>query len=206
MFPDLEYRFLPIDQGGGETLGLNVEERTFEGFASTFEKPRNHDAYGTIFAPGAFSDTIKARGPEGSNQIRVFWRHQEPLGMPLSLEEKKRGLWVKGYVSKTSLGDDALTFMQDGVVQALSIGFRTLKAEWLEDQLTKWKTPVRRILKAELFEFSPVLFPANPKALLKRGRDALAEEYRSLLSTRQPPATPVRQDEIFARMLMKRLA
>jgi HK97 family phage prohead protease len=139
---------------------VNMEERTFKGYASTFG---NVDEVGDIIEAGAFTKTISERGPGGSKQIKILWQHDEPLGMPLLMQEDSKGLYVEGKISKTRLGDEALELMRDGVVDRMSIGFSIPggKSEWDS------KMGVRRIKEVKLFEFSPVTFPANEMATIE---------------------------------------
>ncbi len=134
---------------------VNLEERTFEGYASTFG---NVDQVGDIIMQGAFTKTIQERFPKGD--IKILWQHYEPLGMPIEIREDENGLYVKGRISKTALGDDALELMRDGVVNRMSIGFSIVKADF-DDQ-----TGNRIIREVKLWEFSPVTFPANEKAVI----------------------------------------
>lgn len=134
---------------------VDVEARTFEGYASTFG---NVDQVGDIITPGAFAKTIQERFPKGD--IKILWQHYEPLGMPIEIREDERGLYVKGRISKTALGDDALELMRDGVVNRMSIGFTIVKADY-DDQ-----TGNRIIREVKLWEFSPVTFPANEQAVI----------------------------------------
>jgi HK97 family phage prohead protease len=157
---------------------VNIEERTFKGYASTFG---NVDEVGDIIEQGAFSKTINERGPKGSKQIKVLWQHSEPLGIPMVMEEDSRGLYVEGKISKTRLGDEALELMRDGVVDRMSIGFSIPngKSEW-DDTMG-----VRKIKEVKLFEFSPVTFPANEAAVITgvknlEGMIALAQSGHAL--------------------------
>jgi uncharacterized protein len=138
---------------------VDMQERTFKGYASTFG---NVDEVGDIIESGAFSKTISERGPSGSKQIKILWQHNDPLGMPTHMEEDSKGLYVEGKISKTRLGDEALELMRDGVVDRMSIGFSIPggKAEWDAN------LGVRKIKEVKLFEFSPVTFPANELATI----------------------------------------
>jgi HK97 family phage prohead protease len=146
----------------------NLAKREFEGFASTFEPPSKADMFGDIVAPGAFAETIKKDGPGGSGSIKVLWQHIEPLGMPLQMEETEKGLWVRGRISKTALGDDALVLMDDGVVDGLSIGFEPIEMTFLDEESESLGMPIRRLDTIKLFEFSPVTWGANPFARVTR--------------------------------------
>ena len=148
----MEFKALKFDESN-----VNLEKRTFMGYASTFG---NVDEVGDIIEAGAFKKSIKERGPKGSNQIKVLWQHDQPLGIPLEMYEDEKGLYVEGKVSKTRLGDEALELMKDGVVDKMSIGFSIPKCKMEWDD----KTGVRMIKEVKLFEFSPVTFPANEQA------------------------------------------
>jgi HK97 family phage prohead protease len=148
----MEFKALKFDDSH-----VNIEQRTFMGYASTFG---NVDLVGDIIERGSFSKSIKERGPKGSNQIKVLWQHNEPLGIPLAMYEDEKGLYVEGKVSKTRLGDEALELMKDGVVDKMSIGFSIPKGKMEWDD----KTGVRKIKEVKLMEFSPVTFPANELA------------------------------------------
>jgi len=148
----MEFKALKFDDSQ-----VSIEERTFKGYASTFG---NVDEVGDIIEAGAFKKSIKERGPKGSNQIKVLWQHDAPIGVPLVMQEDSKGLYVEGKVSKTRLGDEALELMRDGVVDKMSIGFSVPKGKMEWDD----KAQVRRIKEVKLFEFSPVTFPANEMA------------------------------------------
>jgi uncharacterized protein len=150
--PKMETKALKFDDSV-----IDMEERTFKGYASTFG---NVDEVGDIIEAGAFKKSIQERGPKGSNQIKVLWQHDMPLGIPTVMVEDSKGLYVEGKISKTRLGDEALELMRDGVVDKMSIGFSIPKGKMEWDE----KDQVRRIKEVKLFEFSPVTFPANEMA------------------------------------------
>ena len=137
----------------------NVDEvgRTFEGYASTFG---NVDLDGDIIHPGAFTKTI-AEGLK-SKRSKVMWQHYEPLGMPIELREDSHGLFIKGRVSRTALGDDAMELLKDGVIDRMSIGFSSPKGKQDFDP----NSGVRDIHEVKLFEVSLVSFPANEEAAI----------------------------------------
>jgi len=147
----MEYKSLEF-----KAESVDMKARTFEGYASTWDIDQTKD----VIHKGAFTKTIK----EGfsSNRIKVLWQHYEPLGLPLEMHEDSTGLWVKGYVSKTTLGDDALELMKDKVVDRMSIGFSIPQNKSNFDD-----EGVRNIFEVKLYEFSPVTFPANENAFIK---------------------------------------
>jgi len=131
-------------------LKSNTEKRTFEGYASTWDPDLENDQ----LVKGAFQKTISERFPEG--KIKILYNHQDAIGLPVKLEEDNKGLLVHGRISKTQLGNDVLTLMEDNVIDEMSIGFDIIK-----DQSPDQKG-IRKILEVKLWEVSPVIFGANP--------------------------------------------
>lgn len=145
---------------------VNFKNRTFEGYAATWDL----DSVDDVIKPGAFQKSIKEGFPAG--RIKVLWQHYKPLGMPEVIEEDKKGLFVRGKVSKTQLGTEALELMSDGAVDRMSIGF-TIPAgkSFFNDE------GQREIHEVKLFEFSPVTFPANENAVIT-GVKSLQEQLQ----------------------------
>lgn len=131
-------------------IKADSEKRTFEGYASTWKKDLVNDQ----ITQGAFKKTIAERF--GKNQIKILWQHYDPIGLPSHMEEDSKGLYVVGKISKTALGDDALTLMKDGVIDSMSIGYDVVRDSLSEDGATRF------LHELKLYEFSPVTFPANP--------------------------------------------
>ena len=127
------------------------DARTIEGFGSTFG---NTDSYGDIVLPGAFAKSISARKPA------MLWQHRtdQPVGVWDAMEEQKKGLYLKGRIFGTQLGNDAYTLAKGGAVTGLSIGFSTKKFS------IDAKKGTRQLGEVDLFEVSLVTFPANDKA------------------------------------------
>lgn len=138
-----------------EDSTIDMDARTFEGYASTWDLDKVDD----VIHKGAFTKSISEAFPAG--RIKVLWQHSEPLGMPLEMREDDRGLFVKGRISKTKLGDEALELMRDGVVDTMSIGFMIPSGKSDIDE-----NGIRNIREIKLMEFSPVTFPANDAAVI----------------------------------------
>ena len=134
---------------------IDMSSRTFEGYASTWDE----DQVGDIIHQGAFKKSIIEGLP--ANRIKVLWQHDQPLGMPVEMSENDHGLYVKGKISRTRLGDEALELMRDGVVDRMSIGFSIPAGKSFFDEAGR-----RNITEVKLMEFSPVTFPANESAVI----------------------------------------
>ena len=130
---------------------VNTEKLTFEGYASTWDI----DLVGDQIVKGAFKKTIEERFNKSKN-IKVLWEHREPFGMPTHMEEDSKGLFIHAKVSDTPENKSRLTYMKDGIVDKMSIGYEVLQDDISEDG------SVRLLKELKLFEFSAVTFPANP--------------------------------------------
>jgi len=166
----------------------NIGDRRVAGLASTFEDPKNYDSYGDVFAPGAFLDSIN-RHLSGQRKVKLFRDHRHPLGMLESLAETGRGLEVDGRISKTQLGDDTLTLVEDEVLDAFSVGGFVRGAE-VSDVRTEWGYRVRIITKFELFENSVVAGRANPNALLAQHRAMMLQDEAYIHGAGKPSCKP----------------
>lgn len=136
-------------------IKADADKRTFEGYASKFG---NIDLHGDVIQKGAFTQTIAERHPRKS--IKILWQHSDPLGIPNVLEEREDGLYVEGHISKTRLGDEAITLMKDGVVDGMSIGYD------VEDDEYDNEHNVRYLKRLKLYEVSVVTWGANPEAMI----------------------------------------
>src|SRR4028119_2313378 len=126
-----------IDESVPFEVKVSRTKRQFEGYASTFG---NMDLVGDIIENGAFRKTIAERGPKGANKIKILWQHNEAFGMPVKMAEDEHGLWVVGQASDTQENKDRLAYMEDGVVDSMSIGFTIpdKKSWWEEDEEAPW--------------------------------------------------------------------
>lgn len=109
--------------------------------------------------PGAFSESIAKR------DVRTLWNHNSdyPLGRTgngtVRITEDENGIHFDNDPPKTSWGADAVESIRRRDVSQMSFGFVTTEDSWgydSDDQL------IRTIVKGELWELSPVTFPAYP--------------------------------------------
>lgn len=115
--------------------------------------------------PGAFTKSIRERGPQGTNEIFYLNQHQwdKPLGRPTLLEEREKGLYAETPVTvTTTYADDALKLMAAGLVVQNSIGFVTIKKTDV-DPTGDWRDSYREISEVKLYEGSCVTLGANPE-------------------------------------------
>jgi uncharacterized protein len=132
----------------------------FKGYASMFGG--EPDSYGDIVMRGAYSETLSKGGRNG-NGVAMLWQHDptKPLGVWKSLVEDSKGLKVEGQLAiGTQLGKEAYELMKMGAVKGLSIGYDVNKDDFEVDDRGK----VRRLKNINLWEISPVTFPASTRA------------------------------------------
>ena len=141
---------------------------TFVGYGSLFN---NIDLDRDIMAPGAFTKTLKKKGPQ---KVKLLWQHDpaQPIGVWEELTEDKRGLKVKGRLlvgQGVPKADEAYALLKAGALDAMSVGFMIPPGGWEYDD----KKQVRIIKEADLWEISLVTFPANPKARVTRVKSSV---------------------------------
>lgn len=131
------------------------DARTIEGFASVFN---NIDSYSDVVMPGAFAKSLSKRVPV------MLWQHNsdQPIGVWDDFMEQEKGLFIKGTILPTQLGNDAYTLAKAKAIKGMSIGYSPLKWE-IDD-----KKGVRKLTEVDLWEVSLVTFPANEKAQITR--------------------------------------
>lgn len=159
-----EYKFT---DGDGSDAG------TFEGYGSVFG---NKDSYGDVMAPGAFQKTL-ARHKSIGSMPKMLLNHGSmggglfggsdpmadlPIGKWNDMSEDSHGLQVKGRLINldTERGKSIYGAMKEGELGGLSIGYMVKEFE----RGTKPDEPKRTIKSVDLFEVSPVTFPANEMA------------------------------------------
>jgi len=179
MLPEREVKFAPVDLKSVEADG------TFSGYASLFGTV---DLGQDLVMPGAFRDSLKARGVRG---VKLLFQHDpdEPIGVWLELAEDARGLFARGrLMPEVTRAREVLSLMRAGALDGLSIGFRTVQGR------TYPKSGVRRLDKIDLWEISVVTFPMLPDARVstvkrrpERVGRALGSEAEAAQPRRQVP-------------------
>lgn len=141
-----------------EITDLDLERRTVMGYAAKFG---NIDLHGDMIMPGAFTKTIKERGPDGKNEIWFLHDHDTSKvnGKPTLLKEDGNGLYFEARIVDTEAGEDTLKLYEEGLINQHSIGFSTIKESKVEE---KGKNTYYEIQEVKLFEISSVLWAANP--------------------------------------------
>jgi len=123
---------------------------------------------------GAFSKTIKERGPKGSGQIKTLFDHgfdftigDKILGAITDLREDDDSPVLEANLFDTSYNRDLLPGLRAGVYGS-SFMFRVLKEDWVNEPPKSDHNPdglpERTVREVKLYEAGPVTWPANPDA------------------------------------------
>lgn len=109
-------------------------------------------------APGAFARTLTA-----SPDVVALWSHRSDAPAArtpdtLTVREDEQGLAVEIRLVDTATNRDILTNVRAGIVNSMSFGFVPVKTRWEEAK----ELDTRTLLDVDLYEVSPVVWPAYP--------------------------------------------
>jgi HK97 family phage prohead protease len=109
-------------------------------------------------APGAFTRAIK------EDDVRSLFNHDPNFVLgrnkagTLTLREDQTGLMTETMPPDTQFARDLVVSIGRGDISQMSFAFRTTSEKW-DETGDKW---LRTILEVELFDVSPVTYPAFP--------------------------------------------
>ncbi|MBI1621494.1 HK97 family phage prohead protease [Aquamicrobium zhengzhouense] len=160
------------------------EDGTFEGYGSVFG---NVDSYGEKVMPGAFVESLARHKREGSS-VLMLWQHNpdQPIGVWEDLAEDAKGLWGKGrFLLEIQRAREVHTLAKAKAIGGLSIGYREVE--------TEPDGQVRLLKKLDLYEISPVTFPANRRARIESVKSERMDEFARRLRDGDP--MPIKEFE-----------
>jgi HK97 family phage prohead protease len=140
----------------------------FTGYASVFN---NIDSDNDVIVKGAFSGSLAKR------KIKLLWQHKtdEPIGLILEANEDDTGLYVKCQINlETEKGAETYSNLKMGILDKMSIGFKTLDYEMD-------KKGVRILKELDLYEISIVTFPANDMAEVDSVKNSTSRDVEKAL-------------------------
>jgi HK97 family phage prohead protease len=157
MSREIERRFLAQD--------LSIETPadggmpTLRGYAAVFNQ-RSQELWGfyEIIAPGAFTASIAAQ-----DDVRALWNHDPNWIMArtangtLRLHEDDHGLAVEFEPVDTPIMRGFVASIERRDVTQMSFAFQAEDARWDVDDNEQW---ARTVLRAKLYDVSPVTYPA----------------------------------------------
>lgn len=140
-------------------FGLEVKELSDEGEISGYGAIFNDvDFAGDRITPGAFAKSL-AKAAAAKAMPLMLWCHDphQPIGVWTEIVEDRKGLKVKGkLVLEVPRAKEVYALLKANAIRGLSIGYRTI-ADQIDGN-------VRLLKEIDLWEVSPVTFPANGKA------------------------------------------
>lgn len=156
-----------------------------EGYAAVFGAlSQDLGGFQETIQAGAFEETLADRA-----DVRCLFNHDESLilgrtkSKTLALREDTTGLFFSCDLPPTTVANDLAISVERGDVDQCSFGFYCVSDDW---KLVEG-TPVRTVLKAELFDVSAVTYPAyldttcSTRSLWQDGQPAsIAHGLRSL--------------------------
>jgi uncharacterized protein len=157
-------------------------------------------------APGAFAPAL-----DGTDDVRALFNHDSNVVLgrtksgTLRLTEDAKGLRYDITLPKTQAAQDVRELIQRGDVSGSSFGFVILDDEWDDTPTKRGQLPLLTIRKVELFDVSPVTFPAYPQTSVtarSKGEAAAAEIQRFV----ERQAAIAERERWRMRILLERIA
>lgn len=158
-------------------------KRMLVGHAAVYD--RASDPIGGYFVeivrPGAFRATLAAGA-----DVRCLFNHDPSLVLgrtrsrTLRLFDEPRGLRMECDVPDVTHARDLLTLVDRGDVDQMSFSFVTVQDRWTFSR-KDGELPVRELLEVELYDVSPVTYPAYPDTDLS-ARAAGAADAQAVLA------------------------
>src|SRR3990167_842668 len=156
---------------------------TITGYAAVFNKETiiggGSWGFREVIEPGAFDDAL-SRPDDG----RALFNHNPDILLgrttseTLRLSVDKKGLRFTVTLPDTAAAKDVRTLIKRGDVSGSSFAFTVDDDEWEEPKANKndgtIKMPLRRIKNVELFDVSPVTYPAYPQTSVSARAQAQA--------------------------------
>jgi uncharacterized protein len=122
----IEYRsWTPDGEGWAPDLEVRSDGdgRTVSGIAVPYNvEQRIHDGLTEVFVPGAFRAQMKA-----AHRVLFARNHLahggDLIGRLTEMRDDAKGLYIEARISATTVGEETLTLLKDGVLEEMSIGF-----------------------------------------------------------------------------------
>ena len=129
------------------------------GYPAVFNRLSEDMGFRERILPGAFTQTLAdgadVRALVNHDPSKIIGRSKSGT---LILEQNKRGLKATIDPADTSAGRDIVESIRRGDVDGMSFAFKTIEDRWH----TEDEEDVRELVQVELFDVSPVSFPAYP--------------------------------------------
>jgi HK97 family phage prohead protease len=173
----IERRFVSAKELRVKTVeGDEAKPAILEGYSAVFNmRSGNLGGFFETIEQGAFADAL------GRSDCRSLFNHNPDLILgrmsagTLTLNEDKTGLFMANELPETRTAKDLIISINRGDITQQSFGFTVEKDHWGECKETG--LAIRTIITiGELFDVSPVTFPAYPDTdIAKRSMDLFKE-------------------------------
>jgi HK97 family phage prohead protease len=144
-----EFEIRQVDQESKEVTGVAVP-------------------YNEVTQVGRMKEKFAPNSVTVNKLPKLFYNHDEPIGIIRSLDDKEDGLHITAKISDTSKGQDAWTLVKDGVVRSFSVGFVPIEHTLDGDVVVRQKV--------DLKEVSLVALPAYEGAVITQIRSDAPEQ------------------------------
>ena len=168
---EIERRNFPVEELRAITDEAGLRHIT--GYAAVFNSlSEDLGGFREKIDPGAFADTLNTgdvRALKNHNSDYVLGRNKSGT---LTLSEDQRGLKIDIIPPDAQWAKDLMVSIDRKDIDQMSFGFRTIDQMWEGE----YPDEIRTLMKVQLFDVSPVTFPAYPDTEV--GLRSL-EEYRT---------------------------
>jgi HK97 family phage prohead protease len=138
---------------------IDVEQRLVQGIATTTDVDMDGEVIVPNFDMGYF---------DAARTVYVGHDYSRPVGTCRNYSQKSDGLFTTTYITRTALGEEVLTMIDEGIIRGLSIGIIPLdQGPPNTDEITKYGDCHNIIRRSQLLEYSITAMPANPGALIE---------------------------------------
>lgn len=138
---------------------------------------------------GGWREIIDEGAFDIAGDIRSLWQHDMSMVLgrttagTMTLTTDARGIYTDITPPETQWARDAVVTMRRGDVDGFSFGFYVLEDDWMVTN----REIVRRVIRGELLEVSPITFPAYPTTSAQV-RDHVAALLRAQQGGLEPTA------------------
>lgn len=155
-------------------------------------------------APGAFANALTRSDPRALFNHDANYVLGRSSAGTLAIQEDAKGLRYEVNPPDTAWARDLMVSMRRGDITQSSFGFTVAKDSWETLKTDTGRLEVRTILEiGELFDVSPVTYPAYPDAtsFVRSMTAGAPEDLKNLIASRQNPQQPGRNVETLKRKL-----
>ena len=148
-----------------KTINFKADDNgKISGYFSTYDE--EPDSYGDIVAPGAFTETIKAREATGHPFPLCFNHNTDAvIGTVDSIEDTEKGPLITASFLNTEKAQEVREMVKSGAIYQFSFAYDVKGwEEPTEEQKAKGIANV--LTKVDLYEVSVVVVPANQNAVV----------------------------------------